>query len=417
MNKKIILSLSVIGVVAAIAIGGTIAYFSDTETSVGNTFTAGTIDISLNPKGGQAVQTVSGDLDLKPSQTGWTKAVVTNVGTNPAEIWKHIGNVENREHGIVEPEQEYYNEHSGSENWKLSNLIHYDMLVCKSGETSHVVEEAYNLYWGPEPSGSTYNLTDSNDELCAVDNPVTFTVSDNCDEVIFKICTPDGFTAESCCGFDAKDDTAALFFDVGDNGGTGFDGYDFQVMYEPGSEQQGWPTGEDFAYADADGGWHDTHSKLADIDGVSAEKDGDCLVVTISTDKLGGVGSSYGHWLRLHDHTGLMGCPIEGPDQLLVTPGEINGVIVGNIIKEISEEEDLFLTGENGVKSHWIYLGILEPEESMFVKQSYHLDRSVGNWGQSDTVSFDVDFMAQQTTPVPEDSPNSDDILEGHGRP
>ncbi len=99
MNKRILISLSVIGLVAAIAIGGTIAYFSDTETSVGNTFTAGTIDISLNPKGGQAVKTVSGDLDLKPSQTGWTRTVVTNIGTNPAEIWKHIGNVENREHG------------------------------------------------------------------------------------------------------------------------------------------------------------------------------------------------------------------------------------------------------------------------------------------------------------------------------
>ena len=56
MNKKIILSLSVIGVVAAIAVGGTIAYFSDTETSVGNTFTAGTIDISLDPKGGKLLK-------------------------------------------------------------------------------------------------------------------------------------------------------------------------------------------------------------------------------------------------------------------------------------------------------------------------------------------------------------------------
>jgi len=47
MNKKIILSLSVIGIVAAIVIGGTIAYFTDTETSEGNTFTAGTLDLSI----------------------------------------------------------------------------------------------------------------------------------------------------------------------------------------------------------------------------------------------------------------------------------------------------------------------------------------------------------------------------------
>ncbi len=37
--------MSVIAAVAAIAVGGTIAYFSDTETSTGNTFTAGSVDL------------------------------------------------------------------------------------------------------------------------------------------------------------------------------------------------------------------------------------------------------------------------------------------------------------------------------------------------------------------------------------
>ncbi len=48
MNKKIIISLSIIGVAAAIAIGGTVAYFSDTETSTGNIFVAGTIDLKVD---------------------------------------------------------------------------------------------------------------------------------------------------------------------------------------------------------------------------------------------------------------------------------------------------------------------------------------------------------------------------------
>ncbi|MHA1482061.1 MAG: TasA family protein [Candidatus Heimdallarchaeaceae archaeon] len=48
MNKKIIISLSVIAVVAAVVVGGTIAYFSDTETSTGNTFTAGAIDLRID---------------------------------------------------------------------------------------------------------------------------------------------------------------------------------------------------------------------------------------------------------------------------------------------------------------------------------------------------------------------------------
>jgi len=46
--KKIIISLSIIAAAAAIVIGGTIAYFSDTETLTGNTFTAGSIDLKID---------------------------------------------------------------------------------------------------------------------------------------------------------------------------------------------------------------------------------------------------------------------------------------------------------------------------------------------------------------------------------
>jgi predicted ribosomally synthesized peptide with SipW-like signal peptide len=45
--KKILISLSIIGAVAAIAIGSTVAYFRDVETSTGNTMTAGTLDLKI----------------------------------------------------------------------------------------------------------------------------------------------------------------------------------------------------------------------------------------------------------------------------------------------------------------------------------------------------------------------------------
>jgi len=48
MNKKLIISLSIIGVVAAVAIGGTIAYFNDVETSTGNILIAGTMDLKVD---------------------------------------------------------------------------------------------------------------------------------------------------------------------------------------------------------------------------------------------------------------------------------------------------------------------------------------------------------------------------------
>jgi len=86
--NKIIKSLSVIAFVAAIALAGTQAYFSDTETSTGNTFTAGTIDIDIdenNPFTGHY------DIgDLKPGETGYMNFKINNVGTNAANISKRL---------------------------------------------------------------------------------------------------------------------------------------------------------------------------------------------------------------------------------------------------------------------------------------------------------------------------------------
>jgi len=45
--KKIILSLAIIGIISAIAIGATTAYFSNTAVSTGNTFTAGTLYLEV----------------------------------------------------------------------------------------------------------------------------------------------------------------------------------------------------------------------------------------------------------------------------------------------------------------------------------------------------------------------------------
>lgn len=46
--KKIILSVSIIAVIAAIGVGVTIALFNDTETSAGNIFVAGTMDLKVD---------------------------------------------------------------------------------------------------------------------------------------------------------------------------------------------------------------------------------------------------------------------------------------------------------------------------------------------------------------------------------
>jgi len=83
--KKILLSLSIITAVAALVIGGTFAYFSDTETSTGNTFTAGTLNLNLTDTSddGTESETVTWVFsDIAPGASGGgQRLTVQNTGS------------------------------------------------------------------------------------------------------------------------------------------------------------------------------------------------------------------------------------------------------------------------------------------------------------------------------------------------
>ena len=122
MNKKILVSLSVIAAVAAIAIGGTIAYFSDTETSAGNTFSTGVIDIKIDE---QNPWTESWNIkDMKPCETGYITFNIQNPGDNPVNVWKTVTVTETIDTPINEPECVY-----GGGAWDATNkacdITHY----------------------------------------------------------------------------------------------------------------------------------------------------------------------------------------------------------------------------------------------------------------------------------------------------
>src|SRR3989338_3925418 len=85
--KKIIVSLSVIAAVAAVAIGATTAFFNDTETSMGNTFTAGAIDLKI---------------DSTSHYNGM--ACVLNGDGNPAFWWQPEPNNPDFPSGVVPPD-------------------------------------------------------------------------------------------------------------------------------------------------------------------------------------------------------------------------------------------------------------------------------------------------------------------------
>ncbi len=136
--NKIVKSLSVIAFVAAIAIGATSAYFSDEEKSVGNTFTAGTIDIAID--GTNPWSTHYDIPDLKPGETGYINFNIQNVGQNPVNVSKNLSNFVGATGTVSEPECTdqggYWTNPNGGCNWQsgtdLNNLetqITYDLSV------------------------------------------------------------------------------------------------------------------------------------------------------------------------------------------------------------------------------------------------------------------------------------------------
>jgi len=82
MSKRILLSSFIIAAVASIAVGATIAYFSDTETSTGNTFSSGTLDLEMDIEN-STTSTAFSLSDVKPGDSGSVTIKLRNVGTLP----------------------------------------------------------------------------------------------------------------------------------------------------------------------------------------------------------------------------------------------------------------------------------------------------------------------------------------------
>ena len=140
MKKIIGLSIAVIFIIAVV-VGGTLAYFSDTETTTPNTFTAGIIDIEVSEDSNIIV---SGEVvDLKPCMTGYKIVrIYATADSNPMEIWKKVNvltDADRFENGVIEPEQAYYDANSitsppGKND--IDRYIHFDMWIESDPEST-----------------------------------------------------------------------------------------------------------------------------------------------------------------------------------------------------------------------------------------------------------------------------------------
>ncbi|MCC4771431.1 hypothetical protein FXV91_15050 [Methanosarcina sp. DH2] len=109
LNKKILLSVLIIGLVAAVTGAGTWAQFSDTEKSTGNTLTAGTMNLKLSKDGTNYSNGVSGfTLDgLYPNDKGNIGPIyVKNEGSVDGNLSVTINEttIKNLENSIIDPE-------------------------------------------------------------------------------------------------------------------------------------------------------------------------------------------------------------------------------------------------------------------------------------------------------------------------
>jgi predicted ribosomally synthesized peptide with SipW-like signal peptide len=104
MNKKILASVLVIGMLA-LAIGwGTYAYFSDTEKSSGNVFTAGSLDLKLD--GGDVNVVKFNVANMRPGNQPKGTFNLTNAGSITGYLDLVNINVTDFENVRIEPEIE-----------------------------------------------------------------------------------------------------------------------------------------------------------------------------------------------------------------------------------------------------------------------------------------------------------------------
>jgi predicted ribosomally synthesized peptide with SipW-like signal peptide len=119
--KRIVLSLFTIAAVAVMATGATSAYLSDTETSIGNTFSAGTLDLNLD---GDNINVVKFNVsNMVPGNQPTRSWVLKNVGTVNGYLDIENVVISGYENDCTEPEVEAGDVTCGINEGELQNLL------------------------------------------------------------------------------------------------------------------------------------------------------------------------------------------------------------------------------------------------------------------------------------------------------
>lgn len=127
------LGLLIILITSVAAFRLTSAFFSDTETSSGNTFTAGRLDLKVNGEDNPAG--IINLADLKPGDDHLVNKTLF-LDFNPAKIWLHIKDLDDDQGIATEPENQ---EENGTPKSDIQNYLTYDL---KIGEETIIASSA-----------------------------------------------------------------------------------------------------------------------------------------------------------------------------------------------------------------------------------------------------------------------------------
>ena len=128
--KKLFLSSLILGITSVLAIGSTTAYFSDTEISSANTFTAGTLDLTVD---GGDVDIVKFNINnMRPGNQPKGTYTLKNVGTVPGNLSLSSITITNTENNWTEPEQNAGD--SSSTLGELSQVVNLRIFLDLNGD-------------------------------------------------------------------------------------------------------------------------------------------------------------------------------------------------------------------------------------------------------------------------------------------
>ncbi|MBA7602675.1 hypothetical protein ES703_09771 [subsurface metagenome] len=161
--KKIIGLGIAVAVVIALVTTGTFALFSDTETSSPNTFTAGIIDLEIDCDG-DTVFTPTDDppeifnylpaSDIKPGDDGEvTLSLHLKTGSNDADLWMQVQNLNNYGGVLSEPEEE---EENGTPDDDIASEILVKLWI---DDGDNIWEDGEVVLYDDTLSGLTAKLT------------------------------------------------------------------------------------------------------------------------------------------------------------------------------------------------------------------------------------------------------------------